>query len=110
MIDFQLIAHVTNQIVAVPEVASVKIGNEIRFWHVWGAIHDIVLMVDVAAVSCILYLWFVSFLLFVLFFALMFVAMKLAECYPHRIGTNNSFSTLQVRTVRLNVPGTVSEY
>ena len=40
MIDFQLIAHVTNQIVAVPAVASVKIGNEIRFWYVWGAIHS----------------------------------------------------------------------
>ena len=68
MIDFQLIAHVTNQIVAVLAVASVKIGNEIIFWHVLGAIDDIVLMVDVAAVSCMyLHLWFVSFCLFFAF-------------------------------------------
>ena len=67
MIDFQLIAHVTNQIVAVLAVASVKIGNEIRFWHVLGAIDDIVLMVDVAAVSCISGLYrFVCSLLFLL--------------------------------------------
>ena len=66
-------------------------------------------MVDVAAVSCISGLYRFFCLFFASCFALMFVAMKLAECYPHRIGTNNSFSTLQVRTVRLNVPGTVSE-
>ena len=65
-------------------------------------------MVDVAAVSCISGLYRFFCLFFASCFALMFVAMKLAECHPHRIGTNNSFSTLQVRTVRLNVPGTVS--
>ena len=53
--DFQLIVHVTNQIIAVPAVASIKTKDEIRFWHVWRAIDDVVF-----AVGCWLHLRIVS--------------------------------------------------
>ena len=110
-IDFYLIAHVPNQIIAVPAVASVLIGSEIRFWCVWTAMDDIVTIdVDSCWLHLHLNLRFVSLVallrLIFIFCSFGFVPRRLLvvgpfnNYYPHPVGSFSTLRLLLLRTVK----------